>query len=236
MNKFKNLKMVHKLTLILAVMALPLAFQVYIFWVAERAAIASTENELRGLRYIVAMRGMFEHVPEHRGEVGEFLAGDLEARELYLALHPVIDAEVVAIDAITQEIGEELRTTELWADIKIRWEQVKTESDTHTMEESFDEHTELINEIHDMMRQIADHSDLTHDPDLDTAYLMDLVVIELPLAIESLEDLRDLGAEVAAKKVMTAEERVKLSVFVGQPATITAYSTPPRSSPRPTPR
>ena len=28
MNKFKNLKMVHKLTLILAVMALPLAFQV----------------------------------------------------------------------------------------------------------------------------------------------------------------------------------------------------------------
>ena len=216
MNKFKNLKMVSKLMLIMAVMALPLTFQVYIFWVAERAQIATTENELRGLRYIVAMRGMFEHVPEHRGEVGEFLAGDLEARELYLALHPVIDQEVVEIDAITQQLGEELKTTELWADIKVRWEQVKNESDTHTIEESFNEHTELINGIHDMMRQIADHSDLTHDPDLDTAYLMDLVVIELPLAIESLEDLRDLGATIAAKKVMTPEERVRLSVFVGQ--------------------
>ena len=40
MNKFKNLKMVQKLTLIMAVMALPLAFQVYIFWVTEQAAIA----------------------------------------------------------------------------------------------------------------------------------------------------------------------------------------------------
>ena len=45
---------------------------------------------------------------------------------------------------------------------------------------------------------------------------MDLVVVELPLAIESLEDLRDLGATIAAKKVMTPEERVRLSVFVGQ--------------------
>ena len=157
---------------------------------------------------------MFEHVPEHRGEVGKFLAGDQQARDL--ALHPVIDAEVKAIDALTQQYGEELRTTVLWADIKTRWEALKTEFDTHTIEESFTEHTELINEIHDMIRQIADHSDLTHDPDLDTSYLMDLVVIELPLAIESLEDLRDLGATIAAAKVMTPEERVKLSVFVGQ--------------------
>ena len=164
MNKFKNLKMVSKLMLIMTVMAVPLAFQVYVFWVNERAQIASTENELRGLHYIVAMRGMFEHVPEHRGEVGEFLAGDLEAQELYLALHPVIDQEVIEIDAITQQLGEELKTTELWADIKLRWTQVKEESDKHTIEESFNEHTELINEIHDMMRQIADHSDLTSRP------------------------------------------------------------------------
>ena len=202
LSKLKSMKIVYKLLLMVAVLTLLLADQFYLYIETELQTIELAENELIGLDYITALRQVFEHIPEHRGEADDFLLGDQGARDKYLHFQKLVDDAIPEIDRFTELYGEQMETTETWNTIKIKWEKLKEELETHTAEESFILHTELIDLVYEnMMRQVADHSSLTHDPDLETAYLADLIVLELPLAIMVLEELPDRGSAIAAAGV-----------------------------------
>ncbi|OYY45746.1 MAG: hypothetical protein B7Y56_06300 [Gallionellales bacterium 35-53-114] len=63
------------------------------------------------------------------------------------------------------------------------------------------------------MLKVADASGLTLDPDLDSFYLMDALVVRLPAASESLGQARALGAGLAAAGAMTNNERARFVVL-----------------------
>ncbi|MFX5574573.1 hypothetical protein ABTD77_19225, partial [Acinetobacter baumannii] len=58
---------------------------------------------------------------------------------------------------------------------------------------TFASHTEFINAVFSLLDDVADNSNLTLDPDVDTYYLMDAAVSKQPLLVESMGQLRGMG-------------------------------------------
>jgi methyl-accepting chemotaxis protein len=81
-------------------------------------------------------------------------------------------------------------------------------------QDSFDQQTDLIGDVLSFMVYIGDKSKLVLDPDLDSAYLIDLFVRKLPQLSETLSQARGIGVGIAVRRIKTDDERAKLSKLV----------------------
>ena len=63
---------------------------------------------------------------------------------------------------------------------------------------------------------IADNSNLTLDPDMDSYYLMDVLTTRLPAIVDTTSRAVVLSRKVAAAKVLSGDDRTQLIVYLGQ--------------------
>ena len=199
-----------------AVLGLPIIVLLYLFIDARNAQIGLTQREIAGVEYLKPLRGMFEHVPQHRGTANALLSGSETAREQLRRIGPLVDADVSAIDTADQQLGDLLGTTDRWQALKQSWRGIKGAYERMTAAESFAIHTKLTTDIMDLMRFVADESQLSVDPDLDTRYLIEGMVVNFPAIAENLGVMRGLGAGVAASGVLDVDAQVRLSLLSGQ--------------------
>ena len=108
-------------------------------------------------------------------------------------------AALVGADAATREA---LKTTEaqladkskpqlLPESLKARWEQLRdATSDSKNFHSDF---TALITDVHGLVSHVGDASNLILDPDLDSYYTMDAVLLALPQTVERLGDIVRTG-------------------------------------------
>jgi hypothetical protein len=90
--------------------------------------------------------------------------------------------------------GAALGTTEEWrACVRIGTD-VQAKAVTIGAEESFRLHTAYIERVRDFITSIADRTNATLDPELETFYLMDVFVVRLPALAEDAGRARALGA------------------------------------------
>src|SRR5262249_49608476 len=80
----------------------------------------------------------------------------------------------------------------------------KTES--RSADESFEQHTRVSDDLIDLMEDVSDASNLTLDPDMDSYYLMDVVLFQGPELGEVLAKARGLGSRIAASQKGTPEQ------------------------------
>ncbi len=77
----------------------------------------------------------------------------------------------------------------------------------------FDEYSKLISEILRLMQLTADRSQLILDPELDTYYLIDILVKQIPYLAEAIGRLRGMGSGFLAKGSLSRQEAEKLQSF-----------------------
>jgi len=81
---------------------------------------------------------------------------------------------------------------------------------------TFSKYTKIINKELDLIVKIADVSNLTLDPEIDTYYLMNTITTAIPNMTEATGKARGLGSGMIAKKSIALKEKIKLSSFVIQ--------------------
>jgi len=130
---------------------------------------------------------------------------------------------ILKIDTIDSELGAQFHTTDNWNKIKKDWNKIKSNWDltkTKSLEispkDSFEEHTNLINQLLEFSLQVADSSTLTLDPEIDTYYLVDIVYLRTINVVENMAKIRGLGAGVASRQFATNDEKLKLSILSNQ--------------------
>ena len=74
-------------------------------------------------------------------------------------------------------------------------------------EKLFNSYTDIIHDIHKAILYVADRSYLILDPKLETYYLMDLAVMEIPDITEAIAKLRGIGAGILADHIATEEDK-----------------------------
>ena len=209
-----RLKYVYKFALISLIFVLPIATLIYSLVTEINEGIRFAEKEQRGVEYLAPLRGMLENLQQHRGMAAAMLGGEPSFRSKLEAKQNEIEAISAGVDAVDRKYGQEMNTSSQWKRIKQDWQGLRSRVDILTPKESFAVHTEIISKIMVLFTQVADASNLTLDPDMDSYYVMDAVVTRLPAMSEELGQARAIGAATAAHGgAATAVEGARLSVL-----------------------
>lgn len=172
------------------------------------------ESEQNGVQYIMSLRQLIQHIPQHRGMTNAYLNGKTDLKNKILVKRSVINKKFQATLAIDSELSEALKTGNKLKLLQEKWIQTRDTSMNMPATKAFTTHTELINKIIDLIHYIADTSGLVLDPALDSYYLMDTIAYKIPDLSEAMGKLRGLGSGVAAAKTISAKTKFDMTVIM----------------------
>jgi len=207
-----QLRYPHKFLLILIIMLLPMVIMGYMIVSSIEDKNHALDDEHIGLSYFSGIRPLIQHIPQHRGMSGAFLNGAESFRQKMLQKQTKIDQMFSQLSDIDDELGKKLETDSKVRDLRNQWEELKGNVFSWTPEQSFKGHTKLIGEIIELGHHVADTSGLILDPMLDSYYMMDLIVNQMPILTEGMGQSRALGSGVAARGKMDPDSWAQLAI------------------------
>ncbi|MBK8743662.1 methyl-accepting chemotaxis protein [Propionivibrio sp.] len=159
--------------------------------------IRSSQHELAGIEVLKPMARLVQQLQQHRGLSSSVLNGDETVKEQLAAKAAEVREAFKSVEAKFQP---SLVDNDAWKKIRASWTEIDTDGLDLTGTENFAAHTRLIRSVLVFQAVVSDEYSLTNDPDIDSRYLADTSLIKLPVALESLGQLRALGTGVLTKK------------------------------------
>jgi methyl-accepting chemotaxis protein len=175
---FRNLKIGRKLILLGIVFSVPVAVLLFLLIKEQNIAIDFGQNERRGVEYIKPVRHLLHDIQKHQVA---FLNGAAEAS----TLEKQIEDDLRSAHEVDGRYGKDLKTTHGLSGLAEKWSTTKS----LILRSSSNAKPENINSAYDdivgksilpLIIQAGDTSQLILDPDLDSYYAMDNVVLNLP--------------------------------------------------------
>jgi methyl-accepting chemotaxis protein len=180
---------------------------------ASSEEVSFSRKEQHGLEYLVKLRDVIQNIPQHRGLAAGFLSGKKEFRDRLRIKGAEVDEDLAAVQKIDDMYGEELNSTADLKQIINTWNSLKSENMQLTVSESISRHSALMETINKFIVSIADASNLTLDPQLDSFYLMDILVNRIPVLTDKMGQMRAIGTEVIAKKRFSKGQKTSITTL-----------------------
>jgi methyl-accepting chemotaxis protein len=193
-----------------AVVLALLTYQLVMTWAGE---IETARVELVGVEYVKGLRAVIQLVQEDRGLANGFLGGNAAMQSKLLDKQTEVTRAITVMDRIDARFGKALKTTASWESIKSDWDSLKNEVLKLSAPDSTRRHTELVARILGLVITAADNSTLTLDPEFESYYLMDTVIIKLPRLTEYMGQLRARGTVILNNKTMSKEELLRIGLL-----------------------
>ncbi|MEH6357835.1 MAG: diguanylate cyclase [Pseudomonadales bacterium] len=189
----RNLSIPKKLMLMGALLLIPLSLQAYFFTQNIQHSIDVARNEQLGIEYSLQLRQLLEHLPVYRGANFATTLGDNDFSKLEKQELQLIETAIEQIDQVNWRIGRQLEVDEYWARLKAQWQILAHDSAFMSPEVRFEKHTQFVNDLLSVMVLVGDNSGLVLDPNIESYYLMTLLVHELPELVSTTQTLRGLS-------------------------------------------
>ena len=175
--------------------------------------IRTAENELSGVQMLKGVNKLTQFMQQHRGLSSGVLNGSDALKEKRAAKEKEVADTLVQVDA---SLSAELRNSEHWKSIRTDWEAIRSAGLTWTAPENIKRHTQMIAKVLVFMVDVADLTELSLDPVMDTYYMMDTVVSKMPAMLEPLGITRARGTGVLSKKELSPQMRIDMISTIGQ--------------------
>ena len=215
--RLSRLKYPQKFVLISLLFALPLAV-VMVLLVEEQSTRIDNYGwkEKFGTEYLRPLQELMEDVQQHRRTATNYLlAGDTALESELSGLQAQIDQDFGALEVVDQKYGADLRSTEAFNALRQKWQELSPKALSLDAEASYNLHTQLIADIRALISLVGDTSFLILDPELDSYYMMDTVLLKLPEAHDLLAQTLDLGEGIVTRHVLTTDEKAQLLILSG---------------------
>ncbi|MCS7235322.1 MAG: HAMP domain-containing protein, partial [Armatimonadota bacterium] len=180
----------------------------------DRAALEAARQELRGAEYLEALSHVFQKVAEHRGLAARLLSG-ADVRSELAQTQQELRAAFDAAGHVDRRHGRYLETTQVFDRLRGSWDRIASSLESLKPEESFQQHSQLVAEILDLIWHVGVASGITLDPYADGLYLGNTVIGPLPQAIEQMGQLRSLGSGALTRRSVTLRDRAALQERIG---------------------
>jgi PAS domain S-box-containing protein len=210
-----RLKYPQKFALISLLFAIPLALLIILYLFEVNSRIAFAQKEIDGDAYLRPLRQLLEHTLQEELLAHDFVNGDQSLRAPLLEAQARIDADFQALAEVDRRLGTRLDSTQTLAALTTNWQDLKARTATMRARMSEDLHAQLIEQIRALISLIGDNSNLILDPDLDSYYVMDTVLLKLPEAQNLLARIRLLGDRVLAQQSVSPGDRAALITLSG---------------------
>jgi methyl-accepting chemotaxis protein len=209
-----RLRMSAKFVVVSVLFLIPLAIAMAILIQNIQNQIAFAASERIGGDYIGAEMKLLQHLQQYRGMAVALRGGDASFQSKIDAKATEISRAITVIDALDQRYGAQLESTDGWKAVIAGWKAGGDKLATSTAQQTYTQYTALIADLLDHMRDVADKSNLTLDPDIDSYYLMDTFVNKLPALAEGLGQTRGFGVGMIARHSQLPHEKVFLETLV----------------------
>ena len=117
-----------KMLLISTAFIIPIVITLFFLVSEQLIAINFAKKESTGIEYIVPVRQLIQHFPEHRGMTNAYLLGNKSFKSKILAKRKQLAEDLRLIDEIDQQLGEQLGTSAQWRAIKTNWRRLEADA------------------------------------------------------------------------------------------------------------
>lgn len=203
----KNLKVWQKLALMAVVFMVP--FAVVSYKMISSINALGTEfarQEIRGLEYYTPLLALLKDLQLHRGMASIWLNGDTSFKDSLTGKTADIENDIKRVNEAHQRLDSALLIGKKWTALSTACRDVLSKTLSLSAEDSFQQHTKVIEDTIALIGDVADASNLTRDPDSDSYYLMNVLIFQGPELSELLAQTRGLGGGMAATKKVTSEQ------------------------------
>ena len=200
-----------KLGAVMLLFMLPILVLLTMLVIEENDGINFAKTEIQGLEYIVPLQSLLSDVAKHRGLNNNVRHGNESFEKKLPAVKENITKAMQKIETIEFRLGKVLGTTDKWQKIKTDWQQLATDTQQISTDDVFGMHTNVIKSITALITHIGKTSNLIIDPELDSYYLMNVVVEKMPLLMNQLGVLRGKGAGLLASGKIIDDQKVALT-------------------------
>jgi methyl-accepting chemotaxis protein len=176
--------------------------------------IAFSVKETYTVPMVTPARQLMQAVQAHRGVSQSIIGGDGSIAPRLGELRAQVEQAIKAGDVANERLGLALSTASAWTAVRQGWAELQVKAVSVGAAESFRLHSEYIASVRAFIALVADNSNATLDPELETYYLMDIFVSRLPDLTEDAGRARALGTGLASRRQSTENERVDMHVLL----------------------
>ena len=210
-----RLKYPQKFGLISLLFALPLMYVMQQFLHEVDAGILIATRERTGTAYLRPLRRLLEPLATHtpaqkpRAAAPAVLksSGEWETR---------IGRNLQALDAQERAHGVELETVRACRALRDDWQACTRSEMGGNAAQSRALHDKLRGEVIALISHVGDTSTLILDPDLDSYYTMNALVVDLPNCADLILRAQNLSEQNASRQPLTSEQQAQFLVLAGQ--------------------
>jgi len=210
-----RLSLAHKFMILGVIALLMLALPTGIYFKRSLADVAGARLEARGAPPLVALNNVIRLTQTHRGMSAAMLSGNqaLEARRP--ALRDAVIKAMGAVDEALLQADTSPQLMEQWNEAKRRWTRVEKGVAGRDLDtpESTRLHTQLITGELQLSDELMDEFDLSLDPDLDTHFLIQASLVNMPWLAENLGIMRAMGSSFLSQKNLPPDGRATMQAL-----------------------
>jgi PAS domain S-box-containing protein len=210
-----RLKYPQKFALISLLFAVPLVLTLALFVQEINSKIDFAQKELHGDAYLRSLHELFKHALQEKMIAYDYANGNITSKDELLNYQSRIDEDFRRLEAIDRELGSDLKTTDELSALKAEWADLKNRTPMMRARMSMDMRTSFIAHIRALISLVGDTSNLILDPDLDSYYLMDAVLLKLPESQELLVQTEIFGEPIVSQQSIAIEQKVQLITLSG---------------------
>jgi len=228
MNAFlSKLKISHKLLISSLAFSLPIAVLLYFMNTAFNARIYLSTKEMYGNRMLQPLHDLVEYIPEHQrlayfcllGETGLIRQRDEVAEKVEQAFQRLLAesqryAQPLNVDETALQQIDMLFISP--GELQKSWQELHKQKERIAPTVSNRKHRVLLRDIMTLLNRIGDTSNMVLDPDLDTNYLVDVVLLAIPRAQERLGEILFFGYQSLSWGSLTKEDRIMFAVHASK--------------------
>jgi serine phosphatase RsbU (regulator of sigma subunit) len=207
-----RLKYPQKFALISVLFAAPLGVMMVMLFAQFQQQVDLSRRELQGTAYLKILRHLWISLPELDQTA---LATNQNITPEVLRLESEVSDELLRLEKIDRELGPTLKTTQQTQVLQSLWKNLQANQQQWSPETRQAVLADIVMQVKQLRDAVGNESGLILDPDLDSYYLMDASLVEIPKLQQYLADVKVLGQGVMVRKGITSKERGKLLSLVG---------------------
>lgn len=209
LNVMKNANIGKKLAGIIAIFLIPIVLLFISLLELQHKEIRFAEQEIDGISYIKPVHEVINYVSQHRDINNTFLSGNRSDEAKLISVRSKVATALTALEKAEVEFGDQFNTKENISSIRNSWNSLTINLSGLSAEKSFQQHSKLLTELVALVGKIADNSNLTLDPQMDSYYLISSMIAE-PNFAEQVRELRGKTAGIASVGEITQEQQKDL--------------------------
>jgi methyl-accepting chemotaxis protein len=203
-----RLTLAQTFTLVGVLFAIPLMLLLVYLDRATSESINFAKQEKLGIPYMAPINKLVATMPIRAFYAAEIAKGYTTYAAALQELDRDIDKRVTELSAVNAINGDALKLSEHWKVLSEQWNTLKSSIETATLSDSRKMNIDFIDSLVTYQNDIADNSNLTLDPDVDSYYLMSVITSQISQALIEIGKVTTSAAPHAGAQPMASDIRV----------------------------